>query len=256
MYLGIDIGSTTSKAVIIDVDGNISGRMIINTGTGTDGPDLAVAGVMDQAGIQWKDVRRCVATGYGRMMFEKANKQITEISCHAKGISHLIPEASTIIDIGGQDAKVISLNGRGNVENFVMNEKCAAGTGRFLEVMARVLDCRLEDLSDLAAGGRAGVAISSICTVFAESEMISQLSAGNARADVALGAHRSIAKRICGMARRVDVRPSVVMSGGAALDQNLVDLIAEELGTEIILPDDPQAAGALGAAVFARELDI
>ena len=100
MYLGIDIGSTTSKAVIIDVDGNIRGRMIINTGTGTDGPDLAVAGVMDQAGIQWKDVRKCIATGYGRMMFKKADKQITEISCHAKGISHLIPKASTIIDIG------------------------------------------------------------------------------------------------------------------------------------------------------------
>ena len=255
MYLGIDIGSTTSKAIILNGKGDVVGREIINTGTGTDGPNLAVKSVLKQAGISQGAIHKCVVTGYGRLLFENADKQITEISCHAKGISYLIPEARTIIDIGGQDAKVISLNGEGKVDNFVMNEKCAAGTGRFLEVMARLLDCNLKELSELADKGKEGVAISSICTVFAESEMISQLAAGNTRADVALGAHRAIAKRICGMANRVDVKPSVVMTGGAALDTNLVKLISQELGTVITMPKDPQAVGALGAAIFAKEID-
>jgi len=255
MYLGVDIGSTTSKAVILDREGQVVGREIIDIGTGTDGPKQAVEGALKQAGLRRTEIRKCVATGYGRLLFGDADKQITEISCHAKGVSYLVPEASTIIDIGGQDAKVIRLNDRGKVDNFVMNEKCAAGTGRFLEVMARVLGCKLEELSDLADRGKDGVAISSICTVFAESEMISQLSEGQARADVALGAHRSIAKRISGLANRIDVKPSVVMTGGAALNHNLVQAVADELHIDIISLEDPQAMGALGAAVFARELD-
>ncbi len=255
MYMGVDIGSTTSKAVILNEGGEQIARAVINVGTGTSGPDQAVEQVLQQAGVKREQIKKCVVTGYGRMTFQGADKQVTEITCHAKGVSHLVPDAATIIDIGGQDAKVIRLNEKGHVENFAMNEKCAAGTGRFLEVMARVLECRLEDLSHLAAKGKDGVTISSICTVFAESEMISQLSEGKSREDVALGAHRSIAKRIAGLAGRVGVQPVVVMSGGTALNENLVDAVAQAIDTQIDRLQDPQIVGALGAAVFAGELD-
>lgn len=255
MYLGVDIGSTTSKAVVMDQQGEIKGRAIINIGTGTDGPKLAVNKALDQAGLKRKDIKKCVVTGYGRMLFEGADKQITEISCHAKGINYMMPGVSTIIDIGGQDAKVIRLSESGKVENFAMNEKCAAGTGRFLEVMARVLGCELSDLSELAQKGEEGVSISSVCTVFAESEMISQLSEGKKREDVALGAHKSIANRIVGLANRIGVKPDIVMSGGAALNKNLIDVLSQQLEEKIKQLEDPQAAGAIGAAVYAMEME-
>jgi predicted CoA-substrate-specific enzyme activase len=189
------------------------------------------------------------------MTFEGSDRQITEISCHAMGVHHVLPNVRTIIDIGGQDAKVICLDRNGNVENFIMNEKCAAGTGRFLEVMARVLDCRLDELSELASRGQAGVAISSTCTVFAESEVISQLSMGKKPEDVALGAHKSIAQRIVGLCNRVPVLPDVAMTGGVALNPNVVECIAEELGKPVKVPDYPQGMGALGAALYAFEFD-
>ena len=165
-----------------------------------------------------RKVRYAVVTGYGRMTYQGARKQITEISCHAKGVRHLSPEARTIVDVGGQDTKVIRLNDQGGVENFVMNDKCAAGTGRFLEVMARVLDCPIQSLAQLARAGEAPVSISNLCTVFAESEVISHLAAGVSQANVAAGAIHSIATRIVGMAGRVGVEPQVVMTGGGALN--------------------------------------
>lgn len=255
MYLGIDIGSTTSKAIILDESRNIIGRSVINSGTGSRGPRLATEAALSQAGMTRAQIRRCVATGYGRMLYKDADKQVTEISCHAKGVDHFIKTAATIIDIGGQDAKVIRLGPAGKVENFVMNEKCAAGTGRFLEVMARVLDCKLEELSELAHRGNEGVQISSMCTVFAESEMISQLSAGKDRADIARGAHEAIAKRIAGLAGRMEIRPDVVMTGGGALNSSLVEALSQEIGLEIIKPEDPQIMGAVGAAIYAAEMD-
>lgn len=255
MYLGVDIGSTTSKAVILDKEGNMVGRSVIDSGTGSRGPQQAVEQALQQAGIGMAHIRRCVATGYGRMLYKDADKQVTEISCHAKGVSRTVANARTIIDIGGQDSKVISLDSRGKVENFVMNEKCAAGTGRFLEVMAKVMGCKLEELSDLASSGKEGVSISSVCTVFAESEMISQLSAGKTRADVALGAHKAIAARVSGLARRLDIKPEVVMTGGAALNESLVRAIEEAIGLEIRRLNDPQIMGALGAAAYAMEMD-
>lgn len=161
----------------------------------------------------------------------------------------------TVIDIGGQDAKVICLDARGSVSNFVMNDKCAAGTGRFLEVMARVLDCPLSQLSGLAAGGRAGVSISNTCAVFAESEVISQLAAGKALADVALGAHESIARRIGGLAHRVGLVPQIAFTGGVALNDSVAECVSREFGQAVLRPRNPQAMGALGAALFAIDLD-
>lgn len=255
MYLGLDIGSSSSKAVIINDSGVICGEEIINMGTGSNGPQLAVERALEQADIKRVDIKRCVVTGYGRMIYDNADKQITEISCHAKGVKYLWPAVGTIIDIGGQDAKVIRLSDNGLVDNFVMNEKCAAGTGRFLEVMARVLNCRIDELSSLAAKGVIGVEISSTCTVFAESEVISQLSSGKKLEDVALGAHISIAKRISGLCNRIGIADDVVMTGGVALNHNVVTAVENEINHHIIRMEDPQAIGALGAAIYALEMD-
>ncbi|CAB1255317.1 acyl-CoA dehydratase activase [Clostridium sp. MT-14] len=255
MYLGVDIGSSSSEAVVINADGVICGEGIFNMGTGSKGPQLSAEKALMQAGIKREDIKKCVVTGYGRMMYKSADKQITEISCHAKGSKFLCPTVSTIIDIGGQDAKVIRVSMNGNVENFVMNEKCAAGTGRFLEVIARVLGCRISELASLAAKGKPGVAISSTCTVFAESEVISQLASGKSIEDVALGAHKSIAQRIAGLCNRVGVVEDVVMTGGVALNNSAVTAVENEIDHPIIRLEDPQIIGALGAAIYALEID-
>ena len=165
MYLGVDIGSSSSKAVILNSKGEICGEAVVNIGTGSKGPDMVVKEALKKAGITLEHIKKTVVTGYGRMTFKAADKQVTEISCHAKGVTKVLPEARTIIDIGGQDAKVIKVDGNGNVVNFVMNEKCAAGTGRFLEVMARVLGTTICELYQLAEKGKDGVTISSTCTV-------------------------------------------------------------------------------------------
>jgi len=255
MYLGIDIGSSSSKAVVLSAVGTLCGEAILNIGTGSKGPTLVVEKALEQAGIRRQNIEKCVVTGYGRMMYEEADRQITEISCHAKGITNLYPQIRTIIDIGGQDAKIIRISAKGNVENFVMNEKCAAGTGRFLEVMARVLGCNISDLSSLADKGEEGVSISNTCTVFAESEVISQLASGKKLEDVALGAHNSIAQRINGLCNRIGIQPEVAMTGGVALNRNVVRAIEKIAGQEIILPDNPQIMGAYGAALYALEMD-
>ncbi len=255
MYLGIDIGSSSSKAVLLDVQGQIKGSAVVNVGTGSSGPKKVLDSVIQQAGIQIHDITKTVVTGYGRMTYQDADKQITEISCHAKGVVYLVKNARTIIDVGGQDAKVIRLDQTGSVENFVMNDKCAAGTGRFLEVMARVLDCQVDELSHLASKGNEGVSISSTCTVFAESEMISQLATGKPIEDIALGAHRSIAQRIVGLANRIGVSEEVVMTGGVALNESVVNAIEKEIGSPVVRVENPQVVGALGAALFARELE-
>lgn len=253
MYLGIDIGSSSSKVAILNEEKELAAISIINLGTGTDAPGKAMEEALSQAGITRGDIDYTVATGYGRITFEGADRQITEITCHAKGVTYLSEDARTIVDIGGQDAKVIKLNPRGQVENFVMNEKCAAGTGRFLEVMARVLGCRLDELSDLADQSTKEVAISSVCTVFAESEVISRLAAGEKIADVARGAHVSIARRVAGLCSRVGCEPEVVMTGGVALNANVVDALSQELGCPVKVVPHCQAAGAIGAAIFAWE---
>jgi len=254
MFLGIDIGSSSSKAVILDQSENILAAEVVNLGTGTRGIHQVLELAFEKAQIQKKDVLFTVVTGYGRMNYEGADRQITEISCHAKGMLFLNPDVRTIIDIGGQDTKVIRLDADGIIENFVMNDKCAAGTGRFLEVMARVLDCKISDLSEVAAKGEQPVPISNMCTVFAESEVISHLSNNATVENVASGAILSIAKRVAGMAKRVGVTPKVMMTGGGALNNTLVAVLSKELETPIDLPPNPQVIGALGASVFAREL--
>ena len=254
MFLGIDIGSSSSKAAIIDENKELKAVSIINLGTGTNAYQEVVEDAMKQAGITREDIQYTIATGYGRMGYKDADKQITEISCHAKGVTYMVNDAKTIVDIGGQDAKVIKLTDDGQVENFVMNEKCAAGTGRFMEVMARVLACTLDELSPLADKSTKALSINNVCTVFAESEVISRLAAGDKVEDVARGAHVAIAKRVAGMCNRVGYAPKVVMTGGVALNANLVNALSIELNTPVEVVPHCQGAGAIGAAVFAYEI--
>lgn len=253
MYLGIDIGSSSSKAAILNENKELVAAAAVNLGTGTNGIETALAEVFNQAGINEDEIKYTVATGYGRLNCTRADKQITEITCHAKGTVFLNYQAKTIIDIGGQDAKVIKLNQSGKVENFVMNEKCAAGTGRFLEVMARVLGCPLSELSDLGKQSDKEVSISSVCTVFAESEVISSLSAGETPANVAKGAHNAVARRVSGMYHRVDGEAPVVMTGGVALNSDMIDSLSKELATPVTAVKHCQVVGAVGAAVLAYE---
>lgn len=253
MYLGIDIGSSSSKAVILDHKKSIVAYAVVNLGTGTDGLNMALQEAFDRSGMTMKNIKYTVATGYGRVNCELADTHITEISCHGRGVAHLMKGVKTVIDIGGQDSKVIRLDDTGRTINFMMNDKCAAGTGRFLEVMSRVLGCRIDELSSLAEKGAVDIPISSVCTVFAESEVISQLSKGLPREDVARGAHVSVAKRVAGMCNRIGVEPGVVMTGGVALNAYMVKTMARELNMPIEATPYPQLVGAIGAAVFAYE---
>lgn len=253
MYLGIDIGSSSSKAVIIGENDELLATEVINVGTGTNAGAEVVQRALEAAGLSRGEIRYTVVTGYGRMSFTEADKQITEITCHGKGVVFLCPEARTVIDIGGQDAKCIRLDASGRVANFVMNDKCAAGTGRFLEVMARVLDCDIGELGELAERAKNFISISSTCTVFAESEVISQLSQGASREDVAYGAHKSIARRVVAMAERIGIVDKVVMTGGVSLNKGIPRALEEETGMHIFVPESPQTVGALGAAILAKQ---
>lgn len=253
MYVGIDIGSSSSKVAILNDAKEIVATSVVNKGTGTGGDVIALENAFRDAGITAEDVKYTVVTGYGRIAYEAADKQITEISCHAKGAKFLVPDVDTIIDIGGQDSKAIRLAPNGSVENFVMNEKCAAGTGRFLEVMSRVLGTELDALSALADKAEKEVPISSVCTVFAETEVISRLAAKESLADVAKGANVAIAKRVAGMCKRVGVGKKVIMTGGVALNANMVKTMSEVLEMEVIAAPHCQVVGAIGAAVFAYE---
>ena len=195
-----------------------------------------------------------VTTGYGRTAISDGDKSITEITCHARGAHFLDPRVRTVVDIGGQDSKVIRLNEDGSVKNFVMNDKCAAGTGRFLDVMARVLEVEVSDLGRLGAMSKKQVGISSTCTVFAESEVISQLSMGTDKCDIIAGIHRSVAHRVTGLAHRIGVMPDVVMTGGVAQNQGVVDALEAELGVKIYTSPLTQYNGALGAALMAYQV--
>ena len=251
--LGIDIGSTASKCVMLRDGKEIVSKSLISVGAGTSGPQRAIAEVLESAGMTREQMAYVLATGYGRNSLEGiADHQMSELSCHAKGASFLFPDVHTVIDIGGQDVKVLQVE-NGVMTNFVMNDKCAAGTGRFLDVMARVLEVKVEELGDLAAKSTKDVAISSTCTVFAESEVISQLAMDTDKCDIINGIHHSVAARVAGLAHRVGVREKVVMTGGVAQNSGVVKALEEDLGPEIHPSPLPQYNGALGAALFAYQ---
>lgn len=252
-FLGVDIGSLTVKVVLIGSDASILGRAVVPAGYGGQEAAARLVQQVLEGAPPGDRVAYTVVTGYGRVRYAAADEELSEISCHARGAYHLCPAARTVIDMGGQDSKVIRIDAAGRVHDFAMNDKCAAGTGRFLEVMAGALGVPVAELGDLALQSRGALSISSTCTVFAESEAISHMARGARREDVAAGLHQAIASRVLGLAARVGVEPAVMLTGGVALNAGLVAAL-EKLGAcRLTVPLDPQVVGALGAALFARQ---
>lgn len=254
-YIGIDVGSTASKCVVVDAQGLIVGRGLHPTGAGTIGPRACVDQALGEVpGLSSaEDALASCATGYGRHLETWATMQMSELSCHARGAVSLFEGVRTVIDIGGQDAKVLSIGEDGKLVDFVMNDKCAAGTGRFLDVMAGVFGCTVADLSDLDRQSTEIAAISSTCTVFAESEVISKLAAGTPIPDIVAGVHESVVERTHGLAKRAGITPGVAMTGGVALNDSLRERLARRCGLPIATTPLAQFVGAYGAALHALE---
>jgi len=252
-YIGVDVGSLSTDVVVIDEEANVSGSAITLTGANsTQAAETALAEAARKAGIKTDQVDYVVSTGYGRSAVPFADKAVTEITCHAMGALHLFPNCRTIIDIGGQDSKVILAGPNGKVLNFTMNDKCAAGTGRFLEVMAAKLEITLEDLGRLSLAAKGEVSISSVCTVFAESEIVSLVARNHSLPEIIKGLHRSVVNRIMSMVRSLGLTGPYTMTGGVAKNQGVVALFTEALGEAPVVADEPQLVGALGAALMAR----
>jgi predicted CoA-substrate-specific enzyme activase len=253
IYAGIDAGSRAIKVVLIDANG--SGIIAKSqTDQGIEQDQLACElfeSTLAEGGIARSDVRRIVATGYGRNAIHIADTTVTEITCHAVGVRHLVPAARTIIDIGGQDSKLMRLDGNGKVRDFAMNDRCAAGTGRFLELVAERLGIPVGDLGAMASRSNNPAAISSMCVVFAETEIIGLLACGRAGADIVAGVQNAIAARIVAMAGR-SVEPPVLFTGGVARVSGMETALRAALGRPVAISPEPQMTGALGAALLAR----
>jgi predicted CoA-substrate-specific enzyme activase len=250
---GIDLGSTMTKVVIIDNDGKILAQVIQHTGA--EHRRLANQ-VMDealkQAGLPFEEIASVIATGYGRINVPFADRQITELSCHARGVFNYFPSVRLAIDIGGQDSKGLKIKD-GKLIDFVMSDKCAAGTGRFLEVLSSALGLRVEELGEISSRSTQKVPVSSTCTVFGYQEVISRLSEGLAVEDIVAGLHEAIASRVAGMVKRLKVEPDVVFTGGVARNRGVVKALEENLRCRILVPKEPLLSGALGAALLGRE---
>ena len=254
--LGIDIGSTASKCVMLADGKEIVAKSLISVGAGTSGPQRAISEVLEQAGKTKDEMAFVLATGYGRNSLEEiADAQMSELSCHAKGATFLFPQVHTVVDIGGQDVKILQVE-NGVMTNFVMNDKCAAGTGRFLDVMARVLEVKVQDLGMLGAQSTKQVEISSTCTVFAESEVISQLANGVKRPDLVAGICRSVASRVAALARRAGVTERVCLSGGVAQNDAVRQALSDELNVPVSVDPLAQYFGAIGAALWAYKQQV
>ena len=257
MFAGVDIGSVSTKAVIVNEHNDILAFSLLPTSydrqkCGEDALEQALNAVKKSP----DNLKYIVSTGYGRRAFPLADKTLPEIICHAKGTYFLIPSAKTIIDIGGQDSKIIELDGNGGVTRFEMNDKCAAGTGRFLEVLTeRILNIPIDELGPTSLKARDPCILTSVCTVFAETEIVSLLSEKRKIEDIACGMHKAIAKRVISMgtAGQIKYHEPVVFSGGVAKNIGVVKAIKEELAKTVIALDEPQITAALGAAIIARE---
>ena len=257
MYAGVDIGSVTTKAVLLDERCELRAFELAPTGSDRDqSGSECLAAALAGSSINAGEIRRIVTTGYGRRAMSGVDRAVPEIVCHARGTHHLYPEARTILDIGGQDSKVIELDNNGLTARFEMNDKCAAGTGRFLEVLTeRLLGIELEEHGPVSLEATDPCSLSSICTVFAESEIVSLLSEGRSREDVAAGMHQAIVRRLIAMgkAAQLSFRPAIVFSGGVALNTGVCSALEAALGSSIVVPEQPQITAALGAALMASE---
>jgi predicted CoA-substrate-specific enzyme activase len=251
---GIDVGSTQTKAVVIEEDTGIVARALVDTGANViRAAENAFNLACSQAAIDPHDVGFVVGTGYGRYKISFGNAQMTEISCHARGAHYIFPTTRTVIDMGGQDSKAISVGAGGEVLDFVMNDKCAAGTGRFLANAADVMGIGLDDIGPLSLKGKHPVKIATVCTVFVESDILSYLSMGKKPEDILRGVHLAIAKRTVSLARRVAIEPKITLTGGVARNPGMVQALEEVLEVSLQVSPDAHFIGALGAALFAFE---
>lgn len=256
-YLGLDLGSLSCDAVLIDESGKVLAASVVPTGArNREAIERATGEVLAQAGLSRADVRATVSTGYGRDRIEGRLAAVTEITCHARGIRELLPDTRVLIDIGGQDSKAMLLDYDGQVEDFAMNDKCAAGTGRFLEAMARALQVDIDRISDLDIGASGNLTLSSMCTVFAESEVVSLIADGAEVSEIVSGLNRAISARIVAMVKRIAADLdglAVSMSGGVAHNAGVVRALSAALERPIDVPPLPDTVGALGAALIARQ---
>lgn len=250
--LGIDVGSATSKCVVLKNGKEIAGKALVEAGTGTDGPQKVQELLFGTAGLEPGDICYSIATGYGRQAEGIADSDMSELSCHAKGAGFLLKNVRTVIDIGGQDIKVLGIES-GMLSSFQMNDKCAAGTGRFLELMAKVLQVTVDELGEMGMRSQNPARISSTCTVFAESEVISQLSGGTKKDDIAAGIHRSVASKVTGLVHRVGLCEPVLMTGGVSKNRDVVRAIEEQIHCTVHISELSQYAGAIGAALYAYQ---
>ncbi len=251
---GVDSGSTQTKGIIVDEDGKIVGRALLDTGANTvRSSERAFRAALENAGVEANAVKYTVGTGYGRYKITFGNTQITEITCHAKGAHHVFPGTCTVVDIGGQDTKGIRVGQDGEVVDFVMNDKCAAGTGRFLGVAAEVLDLPLDDLGPISLEAKKPVDISSTCTVFAETEIMSYLAQKKKLEDILMGMHLAIAARTVSLVRRIGMNQQVTFTGGVSRNRGMVHALEEALETPLNVSEESQYMGAIGAALFALE---
>jgi predicted CoA-substrate-specific enzyme activase len=251
---GVDVGSTQTKAVVVDEEERIVGRALLETGANVvTVAEKAFRAALGDGGIEEQEVPFVVGTGYGRYKVTFGNAQVTEISCHARGAARMFPSTRTVLDMGGQDTKAIRVHPGGQVLDFCMNDKCAAGTGRFLQAASFALEIPLDELGPRALAAERPVRITTTCTVFAESEVLSWLARGKKVEDILMGVHRSIATRSLALLRRVGVESEVTFTGGVSRNQGMVAVLNEELGLKMNVNEESHFMGALGAALFALD---
>jgi predicted CoA-substrate-specific enzyme activase len=253
LLAGIDVGAATAKAVVLNANKILSSHVLPTGDSVTGAAETVMKITLDAIPLAREKLDYVIATGYGRKAVSFADEAITEISCHAKGVNMLLPEARTVIDIGGQDSKVIEVDEKGNIVNFMMNDKCAAGTGRFLEVMAKVLNADIQDIGLLSLDGTDPCQISNTCTVFAESEMVALRADGKRREDILAGIHSAMAHRVAIMGSAIGFRDRVVFTGGVARNVGMQKALQDRIGKDVLVPENPQIVGALGAAIIARD---
>jgi predicted CoA-substrate-specific enzyme activase len=251
---GVDVGSTQTKAVVVDEQGDIVGRALQSTGANVVlAAQSAFETALEDGGIPEEEIGYVIGTGYGRYRVEFGDDQITEIVCHARGAAKMFPETETVIDMGGQDTKAIRLRPGGDVLDFCMNDKCAAGTGRFLQSAAAALELGLDELGPTALLGERPVKISTTCTVFAESEVLSWLAKGKKIEDILFGVHQSIARRSFGLLKRVGIEGEITFTGGVTRNEAMVSILEDVIGKKMNVSEESHFMGALGAALFALE---
>jgi (R)-2-hydroxyacyl-CoA dehydratese activating ATPase len=253
-YLGVDLGSTTAKVVVLDARGEIAAAEVVQMGAvSRAGCARALDAALAAAGVTRDGIATAIATGYGRRLVPGVDRTFTEITCHARGAAAMCPGVRLVVDIGGQDSKAILVDADGIAENFAMNDRCASGTGRFFEVLARAVECEIDELAELALAGDKELEVSSMCATFAETELISLLAQGERREDIAASVHRAVAARTVGLVAQVGRHTPVVMTGGVARNAAAVRALAEALRAEVVVPSAPQITGAYGAALLARD---